>query len=77
MKLHVDMDASACPLGHEARRYRQALDDIVTNGISEPDLRQLLNDCKTFLKDQSRNMVMRFMLHNDFSLIPLLYSSQS
>lgn len=67
-KLHLDIDAvglkpplppaSQCSAADlkEAQRFQQAISGIAESGISEANLRQLLQECQTFLSTQPRTL---------------------
>ncbi|KAF8882123.1 hypothetical protein BD779DRAFT_1675106 [Infundibulicybe gibba] len=67
-KLHVDVDnarsspspsiKATCPTAaeQEARRLQEAIASIANEGTTEPRLRQLIAECRTFLSSQPRNL---------------------
>ena len=74
IKLHVDVETvgSQAPLPtssqcspadlKEAQRFQQAISNIADSGISEADLRQLIQDCRAFLQTQHRSLVCRIFI---------------
>ncbi|KAK0443117.1 uncharacterized protein EV420DRAFT_1278094 [Desarmillaria tabescens] len=68
VKLHIDVDdvrssshsperpPSASPAELEARRLQEAIANIANEGSTEASLRQLIQDCKSFLAGQPRNL---------------------
>ena len=42
---------------YEALRLQQAIASVADEGTTEPRLRQLIQDCKTFLNGKPRHMV--------------------
>ncbi|THV03525.1 hypothetical protein K435DRAFT_651062 [Dendrothele bispora CBS 962.96] len=59
VKLHVDVDgcgAAQSATYAQARRLQRAIADVANEGATEPRLRQLLAECKTFLQSQSREL---------------------
>lgn len=69
IKLHIDVDSArsspssasqAIPTGaaeQEARRLQEAIASVANEGTTEPRLRQLIAECKTFLSSQPRHLV--------------------
>ncbi|KAK2467640.1 hypothetical protein APHAL10511_000495 [Amanita phalloides] len=57
LKLHVDMSA-LCLAGadKESRRFQEAIGEVTNQGSSESYLRQLINECRSFLQGQPRSM---------------------
>ena len=67
--LRVDFDAvadeqvRATPSdSSEALRLQQAIASVADEGTTEPRLRQLIQECKTFLNGKPRHMVRRYFL---------------
>ncbi|KAK0216838.1 hypothetical protein IW262DRAFT_1276481 [Armillaria fumosa] len=68
VKLHIDVDdvrssshsperpPSTSPAELEARRLQEAIANIANEGSTEASLRQLIQDCKSFLAGQPRNL---------------------
>lgn len=71
LKLHVDVDNVRSSLGttsqppppsptvteQEARRLQEAIASVANKGSTEPSLRHLIAECKTFLAEQPRHLV--------------------
>ncbi|KAK0440282.1 hypothetical protein EV421DRAFT_1712555 [Armillaria borealis] len=63
VKLHIDVDdvrsSSHFPRTTTqcARRLQEAIANIANEGSTEASLRQLIQDCKSFLAGQPRNLV--------------------
>jgi hypothetical protein len=54
----VDEQSRATPTeSFEALRLQQAIASVADEGTTEPRLRQLIQDCKTFLNGKPRHMV--------------------
>lgn len=47
---------------HEALRLQQAIASVADEGTTEPRLRQLIQECKTFLNGKPRHMVRSYFL---------------
>lgn len=61
-KLHMDIDEPGCSSEDfkAAQKLQQKISSIVQDGISEQPLRQLIQEARTFLHTQPRNLV-RFL----------------
>ena len=55
--LLVDLDLSDGAETNEALRLHQAIANIADEGVTERRLRQLIQECKTFLNGKPRHMV--------------------
>ncbi|PFH48812.1 hypothetical protein AMATHDRAFT_76526 [Amanita thiersii Skay4041] len=63
VKLHVDLESgspvrASCPTPgeQEARRLQEAITNVANEGSSEPNVRQLIADCRVFLQGHPRTM---------------------
>ncbi|KAF5366817.1 hypothetical protein D9758_006554 [Tetrapyrgos nigripes] len=58
VKLHVDVDGcgASAPAYAEARRLQREIAQVANEGTTEPKLRQLISECKTFLHSQDRGL---------------------
>jgi hypothetical protein len=67
-RLHIDADNTressplSTPAGADAKRIRDAFAVVAREGISEQELRQLLEDSRTFLGSQPREQVKASLL---------------